>query len=86
VAANFGHSVRPPGERVAGVAVQAPGELQGYVDEATHGPWTGERTPPQADAEARDAMLRLWYGEPGAADRVVLRCDPIPLAGIQPGG
>ena len=36
--------------------------------------------------EVRDAVLRLWYGEPGAGGRVVLRCDPIPLADIQPGG
>ena len=39
----------------------------------------------QAYAEIRNAMLRLWYGEPGARGRVVLGCDPIPLADIQPG-
>ena len=74
------------GERVPSVAAQALSELRDYVDEATHGPWPGERTPPQAYAEIRDAALLLWYGEPGAGGWVVLECDPIPLADIQPGG
>ncbi len=34
---------------------------------------------------ARFPGQRLWYGEPGRGGRVVLRCDPIPLADIQPG-
>jgi len=86
VAVNFEAHGQTAEERVAGVAAQALDELQDYVDEATHEPWPGERTPPRAYAEVRDAVLRLWYGEPGAGGRVVLRCDPIPLAGIQPGG
>ena len=68
------------------VAAQALSELQDYVDEATHEPWPGKRTPPQAYAEIRVAVLRLWSGEAGAASRVVLGCDPIPLAGIGAGG
>jgi hypothetical protein len=83
---NFDVDGRTAGERLVSVAAQALSELQDYVDEATHEPWPGERTPPQARAEIRDAALRLWYGEPGAGGRVVLGCDPIPLADIQPGG
>ena len=86
MAAGFGAHGQTAGGRIAGVAAQALDELQDHVDEATHGPWPGERTPPLAYAEVRDAVLCLWYGEPGAGGRVVLRCDPIPLAGIQPGG
>ena len=86
MAAGFGVSGQAAGERVAGIAAQALDELRDYVNQATHGPWPGERTPPRAYAEVRDAALRLWYGETGADGRVVLRCGPIPLAGIQPGG
>jgi hypothetical protein len=85
VSANFGVRDQAVTERVASVAAQALSELQDYVDEATHDPWPGERTPPQAYAEIRDAELRLWYGEPGAGGRVVLECDPIPLTDIRPG-
>lgn len=74
------------GERPVRAAAQALSELQDYVDEATHEPWPGKRTPPQAYAEIRDAVLRLWFGEAGAASGVVLGCDPIPLADIGPGG
>jgi hypothetical protein len=83
---NFGVGDQTAGERLVRVAAQALSELQDYVDEATHEPWPGERTPPQAYAEIRDAVLRLWFGEAGAAGRVVLGCDPIPLADIEPGG
>ncbi len=80
------HTVRPPRNASRGVAAQALDELQDYADEATHEPWPGERTPPRAYPEVRDAVLRPWYGEPGACGWVVLRCDPIPLADIQPRG
>jgi hypothetical protein len=86
VSVNFDVRDQAAGERIASVAAQALSELQDYVDEATHEPWPGERTPPQAYAEIRGAALRLWYGEPGAGGRVVLGCDPIPLADIWPGG
>jgi hypothetical protein len=83
---NFSVLDQAVGERLVRVAAQALSELQDYVDEATHEPWPGERTPPQACAEIRDAALRLWYGDPGAGGRVVLGCDPIPLADLRPGG
>jgi hypothetical protein len=83
---NFDAGGQTAGERLARIAAQALSELQDYVDEATHEPWPGERTPPRAYAEIRDAVLRLWFGETGAAGRVVLGCDPIPLADIEPGG
>jgi len=86
VRVNFEVHGQSAGERVAGVAAQALDELQDYVDEATHEPWPGERTPPRAYAEVRDAVLHLWYGEPGASGRVVLGCDPVRLADIQANG
>lgn len=69
MAAGFGVSGQAAGERVAGIAAQALDELQDYVNQATHGPWPGERTPPRAYAEVRDAALHLWYGETGADGR-----------------
>jgi hypothetical protein len=82
---NLGAGDQAAGERLVRVAAQALSELQDYVDEATHDPWPGARTPPQAHAQIRDAVLHLWYGEAGSVGQVVLGCDPIPLAGIQPG-
>lgn len=46
-------------DQVAGVAVQALDELQDYVDEASHDPWPGSRTPPRPFAEVRSGMLHL---------------------------
>lgn len=66
-----------------GQEASASNRLQDYIDEATHEPWPGERTPPQAYAEVRDAVLHLWYGEPGASDQVVLGCAPVALADIK---
>jgi hypothetical protein len=40
-------------DQVAGVAAQALDELQDYVDEASHDPWSGTRTPPRAYSEVR---------------------------------
>jgi hypothetical protein len=70
-------------DQVAGVAAQAFDELQDYVDEATHDPWPGTRTPPQSFAEARTGVLHLWYGESDVTGPVVLACEPIPLVQIQ---
>ena len=81
---NFGVGDHTAGERLVRVAAQALSELQDYVDGATREPWPGEQTPPQAYAEIRDAGLRPWSGG-GAASRVLLGCDPIPLADIEPG-
>jgi hypothetical protein len=46
-------------DRVAGIAVQALDELQDYIDEATHDPRPGTKTPPQPFAEVRDKLLHL---------------------------
>jgi hypothetical protein len=70
-------------DQVSGVAVQVLDELQDYVDEASHQPWPGTRTPPQPFAEVRSGMLHLWYGEQDATGPVVLACEPIPLPQIQ---
>lgn len=66
-------------DQVAGVAAQSLDELQGYVDEASHDPWPGTRTPPRAFAEVRGGLLHLWYGESDLTSPVVLACRPIPL-------
>jgi hypothetical protein len=68
-------------DRVAGAAAQALDELQDYVDEASHEPWPGHRTPPQAQALVRDQTLHLWYSDPDG--QVVLACVPIPLASLR---
>jgi hypothetical protein len=70
-------------DRIAGVAERALDELQDYVDEATHDPWPGQRTPPRAYAEVRDGRLHLWYGAAGIGGEVVLACEPISLAQLR---
>jgi hypothetical protein len=70
-------------DRVARVAAQALDELQDYVDEASHDPWPGVRTPPRAFAEVRGSVLHLWYGETDHTSPVVLVCESIPLVQIQ---
>jgi hypothetical protein len=64
-------------ECAADAARHALDALQDYIAEATHDPWPGERTMPEPHAEVRGSMLHLWYG---AADDVVLACQPMPLA------
>jgi hypothetical protein len=73
----------PTMNRVADVAAQVLDELQDYVEEASHVPWPGARTPPRPFAEVRGQVLHLWYGGPDAISPVVLACEPIPLAQIQ---
>jgi hypothetical protein len=70
-------------DQVTGVAAQALDELQDYIDEASHEPWPGTRTPPRPFAEVRSRILHLWYGESDITGPVVLACQPIPLAAIQ---
>ena len=53
---NFDAHGQTDEERIAGVAAQALDELQDYIDEATHDPWPGERTPPRAHAQIRGQM------------------------------
>jgi hypothetical protein len=65
------------------VAMQALDELQDYVDEATHEPWPGRKTPPKAYAQVRGAVLHLWYGGANITDEVVLACEPISLADVR---
>jgi len=67
-------------QRIAGVAAQALEELQDFIDEATHQPWPGIRTPPRAYAQVRGGVLHLWYGHRQDSRRLVLSCEPIPLA------
>lgn len=70
-------------DRIAGIAAQALDELQDYVDEATHHPWPGEKTPPSAHAQVRDAILHLWYGGPDIGDQVVLACEPVSVTELR---
>lgn len=70
-------------DHVAGAAAQALDELQDFIDEATHDPWPGTRTPPQAYAQIHGSMLHLWYGGPDPDRDVVLACEPIPLTRLQ---
>lgn len=77
---NFSLHGETPEDHVVGVARQALDELQDYVDEASHDPWPGDRRVPRANAEIRDAVLHLWYGE---QDEVVLACEPISLGDLE---
>jgi hypothetical protein len=70
-------------EPVAGVAAQALDGLQDYVDEASHDPRPGTRTPPRPFAEVRGPALHLWYGGPDITSPVALACEPVPLAQVQ---
>jgi hypothetical protein len=80
---NYGAHGETAEERLTGVAAQALDELQDFVDEATHDPWPGDRTPPRAYAQVRGHALHLWYGGPDTGSDVVLACEPIPLADLQ---
>lgn len=63
-------------ERAVNACVEALHSLQDYIDEATHDPWPGDRTPPRPYAEIRGAEVALGYGTP---DAPLLECDPIAL-------
>jgi hypothetical protein len=80
---NFDAHGQTDEDRIAGAAEQALDELQDYIDEATHDPWPGERTPPQAHAQVRGQTLHLWYGGSEISSDAVLACEPIPLAHLQ---
>lgn len=79
VQANIGAYGPTDADNIIGVAVQALGELQDYIDEATHELWPGDGIPSRLGAEIRDSAVHLWYGDP---DSAVLACDPIPLADV----
>jgi hypothetical protein len=51
---------------------------------AGHGRFPGQRGDYRTGTSGTHVRLNL--GEAGAAGRVVLGCDPIPLADIEPGG
>ena len=70
-------------EGAVSVAAQALDALQDYVDEASHDPWPGTRTPPRSFAEIRGAHIHLWYGGPEVNSPAVLACEAIPLAQIR---
>ena len=86
VQVNFGAHGDTAEDHLVGVAAQALDELQDFIDEATHDPWPGDRTPPRAYAQVRGSALHLWYGGPDIASDVVLVCEPIPLARLQRSG
>jgi hypothetical protein len=65
-------------ECAAHVAWHALDVLQDYIAEAIHEPWPGQRTMPEARAQARGSVVHLWYG---GTDDEVLACEPISLAG-----
>ena len=71
-------------DSAAWVARQALDGLQDFVDEATLDPWPGDVRPPRPYAQVRGEMLHLWYGGPDIGDDVVLACEPITLASLQP--
>lgn len=73
---NFALWAGTDSERIVGVCRQVLDELQDYIDEATHDPWPGGRTPPRPYAEIRGAAVVLGYGTP---ELPVLECAPIPL-------
>jgi hypothetical protein len=80
---NFEGYGQPGEDALAEVAAQALGELQDYVDEATHDPWPGRSRPPRPYAQVHEKVLHLWYGGAELNDAVVLACDPIPLADLR---
>jgi hypothetical protein len=63
-------------ENIVGVAVQALGELQDYISEATHTPWPGTSSQPSPHGRVLDSHLDLWYS---GHDNAILACEPIPL-------
>jgi len=63
-------------ERIVNACVQALHDVQDYIDEASHDPWPGDRTPPRPPAEIQGAKVLLGYGTPEAP---MLECEPIPL-------
>jgi len=79
IEANIGVYGSTDADNIVGVAVQALGELQDYIDEATHEPWPGGTIPPRLGAEIRDSTVHLWYGD---HDSEALSCEPIPLAAV----
>lgn len=70
-------------EHMTGVATQALGELQDYVEQATQKPWPGDQTAAQPHAAVRDGTLHIWYGEPDPSGQVFLACQPIPLSDLE---
>ena len=83
VQANFGVHGETTEEQLAGLAALALDQLQDFIDEATHDPWPGTRTPPQAHTRIRRQALHLWYGGPKLERDAVLACEPIPLAALR---
>lgn len=83
VGVNFFARGQTDDDRVAEVAAQALDDLQDYIDEGTHDPWPGQRTPPRAYAQVRGPTLHLWYGGPDISSGAVLACEPIPLAHLR---
>jgi hypothetical protein len=72
-----------PAESLTSVAWKALDELQDFVDEASHDPWPGQRTPPHPHAEIREGALHLWYGGDDSTSPVVLACEPVPLGLVE---
>lgn len=73
---NFGVYGASDEENIVGVAVQALGELQDYISEATHTPWPGTTGQPSPYGQILHSNLNLWYGDD---DNIILACEPIPL-------
>lgn len=78
----FGAGLPVGADDIATIARLAIDNPQDYVDEASHDPWPGERTPPQAHAQVRGQLLHIWYSERDDPGQVILACAPIALAGI----
>ena len=76
---SFSEDERVNEAKVVQIAFNVLDDLQDYVDEASHEPWPGDRSPPRPHAEIRGPFLHMWYGEPEAP---ALACDPIALSEI----
>ena len=77
---NFGLHGETEADNIVGAATEALDALQDYVSEATHDPWPGTRSQPNAYARISGGTLHLGYGDPGDA---VFGCAPIRLAEIR---
>ena len=76
---NFGVYGPSDEDNIVGVAVQALGELQDYISEATGTPWPGSTSQPSPHGQIRDSYLHLWYG---ANDAIILACEPIQVIDV----
>jgi hypothetical protein len=66
VQANIGVYGYTDEENAIGIGIQALGELQDYVSEATGSPWPGMSRQPVPRGQIRGSSLYLWYDDAGS--------------------